>query len=204
MKRTDRRGEQGMSLLEMMVILVVMGIAAAFFAPLVHNLILRSKLEGAARDTAALMQRARLEAVKRAAPAIVRIDEASGRFQAFVDIDGTTAGSPPDGLFNPVAGQALGRTDFEIGVSALPPHVILDAPGTDPAVDALTTIAGEKVARFLANGSIETIGAVRLADPRQNFLEVRIEPQATARVSVRKWDGTAWFGRGEGEPWTWN
>jgi hypothetical protein len=70
------------------------------------------------------------------------------------------------------------------------------SPGTaaDPAesVDGLTVVAGTnlRVMVFGPDGSIRDPGALRIADarePRRNVLEVRVAPQATARVEVRKY-----------------
>ena len=59
---------------------------------------------------------------------------------------------------------------------------------------------------FLPDGSVEETGAFRFADVRGNFLEVRVEPLATARVQVRKWDETdnEWYTRDQGgKAWEW-
>ena len=59
---------------------------------------------------------------------------------------------------------------------------------------------------FLPDGSVKDTGAFRFADVRGNFLEVRVEPQATARVQVRKWNETdnAWYTRDQGgKAWEW-
>ncbi len=49
-------------------------------------------------------------------------------------------------------------------------------------------------------------GAIRFGDLRGNFLEVRVEPAATARVQVLKWDLdlAAYQTRNQGDkPWVW-
>lgn len=59
---------------------------------------------------------------------------------------------------------------------------------------------------FLSDGSVQETGAFRFSDVRGNFLEVNVEPKATARVQVRKWDETdgTWNTRDQGEKaWEW-
>jgi prepilin-type N-terminal cleavage/methylation domain-containing protein len=199
-----RVGRHGFSLIELLVVLAVLSLALFVTLPALQNLIVRNKLEGSARDLGAMIQRARMEAVRRSAPTQVSIDPVSGQVFAFADLNGPSAGDPPDGLFNPIAGSADGTTDFSLGRWQLPGRIVLAAPGSEAAVDGLTTIGGDHVARLLPDGSINDVGAFRLADQRGNFLEVRVEPKATARVTVNKWDGTNWWARGEGgHPWTW-
>jgi len=56
---------------------------------------------------------------------------------------------------------------------------------------------------FREDGSVLSTGAIRFADPRGNVLEVNVEPQATGRVEIRKYDGTAYVTKGEGvNAWT--
>lgn len=59
-------------------------------------------------------------------------------------------------------------------------------------------------ARFTAAGGVEESGAFRIVGPRDNFVEIRIDPPATGRVVIRKWDGTVFKERREGGvAWTW-
>ena len=60
------------------------------------------------------------------------------------------------------------------------------------------------VAVFDSDGSVRVVGAFRTGDLEGHDLEVRIEPQATARVEIRKWDGTEYLAQGEkGKTWQW-
>lgn len=86
----------------------------------------------------------------------------------------------------------------------LPDSVSFDAPA-DPEDPGPVTVSDNCFA-FQADGSVEETGAFRFADVRGNFLEVRIDPKATARVQVRKWDETdnKWYTRDEGgKAWEW-
>lgn len=198
-------GRAGFTLVEVIVVLGVLATAMLVAAPALENFIARSKLEGTSRDLSALIQRARLEAIKRAVPTVVRVDPATGEVFAFADVDGAAATDPPDRLFNPVAGEPPGGTDYALARWTIPETIAVAGPPPQPAIDKLTAVGGDRVILFAINGSVDEVGAYRFADTRGNFLEVRVEPQATARVSVLKWDGTGWWTRGEGgHPWTWN
>lgn len=59
---------------------------------------------------------------------------------------------------------------------------------------------------FSSTGSVRTTGWVRVGDNDDNYLEIRIEPAATGRVRLRKWDRNSdeWRYQGQGgEAWEW-
>lgn len=202
---TNRNRPEGFTLLEAMVTLAILMVAVLMLVPTVQNLIVRSKLEGVTREVAQLIQLARLEAVKQSVSTIVRVDPATGAVIAFADVDGVGSDDPPDDLYNPVDGDPRFQTDYLVGRTKIPYGVSQSAPGAEAAVDDLTPVGAERVVKILADGSAQDIGAYRFGDARGNFLEVRIDPKATARVSVKKWDGSAWWSRGEGgHPWQWD
>jgi type II secretory pathway pseudopilin PulG len=205
MIRRDR--SPGFTLIEALVMLAVMSIALLLVAPPLHNMIRSAKLEGVTRETAQLIHLARLEAVKQSVQAVVWVDGASGEVIAFADVDGATAGDPPDGLFNPVEGAPPRWTDYLIGRTSIPSGISQAAPAGQGSVDGLTPIDSNRVVLLLSDGSVDEIGAYRFGDWRDNFLEVRVEPRATARVTVAKWDEDSgrWWSRGEGaRAWHWN
>ena len=48
-------------------------------------------------------------------------------------------------------------------------------------------------------------GEFRISDPYENYLEVSVEPAATARIEVRKFENGDWVANGDnGKAWTWN
>jgi len=88
------------------------------------------------------------------------------------------------------------------GALELPDGVRFEAPPSQTVIDRLTG----NCFVFLPDGSVQELGAFRIADVRGNFLEIRVEPQATARVHVLKWDETAedWYTRDQGgKAWEW-
>jgi len=111
-----------------------------------------------------------------------------------------------------VAELPHGATDYQVAFYPLPggnlsENAVLfwgaedDAPGLANVTTGLTTDPGaNQVAVFLANGSVRDVGGFRISmgaprdggvspdtDEFRNFFEISIEPQATAKVNVRKW-----------------
>jgi hypothetical protein len=97
------------------------------------------------------------------------------------------------------------------GVFFMGPDLIVGVDGAHAqSLDGLTLVAGTPVAVFEPNGSIRDVGAIRLGDgkaPRANIFEIRIEPEATARIERRKWiygeGGSDAFLPSGGGTWTW-
>ena len=210
---SDRSADRGFTLVELLVVLAILILAVTLAVPPLWNMIVRSKLEGAARELSQMIQRGRLEAVRRSAPVVIGVNPDTSQFFAFVDRN-------DDGIYNPVAGQPTGATDFALEPWSplrpwsLPDQVSLAAPEGQQAFEGLTTKDPDQIVVLLQDGSVRPLNpslpdpvkpTLRFGDARGNFLEVCIDTPATARVTVRKWDGTGWWARGEGgHPWEWN
>jgi prepilin-type N-terminal cleavage/methylation domain-containing protein len=199
---------RGFTLVEVLVVLAVLAIAFGLGVPALKNLLLRSRVEATCTELSVLVQRARIEAIKRRASTVVEIDPAAGTARAWAEIDGPAAGDPPDLLFNPVASEPRFTTDFVIHRFELPGNVKFDGPGAQPAVAGLTTTpSGSQVLVFLPTGAAVAAGGFRISDVGDlNHLEVRVEPAGTGRVGTLKWNRelAAWLRQREGgRPWTW-
>jgi prepilin-type N-terminal cleavage/methylation domain-containing protein len=192
------RSQRGFTLVEMMVVFAILSVLALMITPAIQETIRRSQLTGAAQQSAAVMRLARLTAIRRSRPAIVQVlptGEGWGEVRAFLDLDADgdyDADEPVLSFFPLGRGVRFVNPDGDVGVDS---------------VDGFT--GAGKLAVFQADGSVESVGALRLADQRGNFLEVRVEPAATARVEIRKWQeasGTPrWVAaRQGGEAWTWH
>ena len=179
------RRSTGYTLLELLVTLAVLFAALLLIVPSIRPTLARAKIERATRETSNLLARARMEAIKTGNPVTVRLEAARGAFESFADVN-------RDGVFNPVGGVPRNTTDYRLGRVPLPSGVVIAAPGGQPAVAGLTDRGGEKVARFLPDGSVADSGAFRLAHDDGDFREIRIEPQVTPRTRIRYWDGSAW------------
>lgn len=203
MRRNRASGSRaGFTLVEALITLVVLGVLLALGLPSLWNLVSRRKLDSYAHTAGSVMQHARYEALKRGTSAVVALD---GReIVAFADVHGALPTDPPDGFFTP-DGSAPNGTDYEIGRQSVPDGVVMEGPGGSAGVNGFTDVGGgERRAIFDPDGSIRETGALRMRDERGNFLEVRVEPQATARIELRKWDGSNWRAQGEGgSTWDW-
>jgi type II secretory pathway pseudopilin PulG len=200
----------GFTLVEMVVMMTTLAIAATMGMPALLNYMQRAKLEGAAHQMVMMLHTTRLEAITRGAPSVVAIDEDSGDLVAFVDVDGATSTAPPDGLYNPIDGDPYKQTDYELGRFRLPSGVKLANPDGDLGIDSVDGFVNPApipahLAYFAIDGTVADDGAFRIADARGNFLEARIAATTTARVELRKWDGSTWREQGETEEgaWTW-
>jgi Tfp pilus assembly protein FimT len=172
-----------------MVVLAILALILGIGLPNLLHLVFRARLEGLARQTATLMQSARLNAIKNQRQALVQIDSATRLVVAFIDEDEDTAMDPGE---------------FRVGQVPVPAGVDLRAPGTQSVFDGFDTQGTRGFAVFHTDGSVDRQGAFRLADTHDNFLEVRVAPRGTARIKVRKWDGTDWWARDEGgHAWEW-
>lgn len=167
---------RGFTLIEMMIVMALIALLAGGLYPTLQFQFARVRTMASAKQVSAVFQRARLEAIRRNTTGVVRIDIANRR--------------------------VVGDVDGVIFLGLLSAGVDFGAPGGELVVDGFGA-AGEAV--FTVAGGVEESGAFRIIGPRDNnFVEVRIEPSATARIAIRKWDGTAFKAQGEGGvSWTW-
>jgi prepilin-type N-terminal cleavage/methylation domain-containing protein len=175
------RGVRGFTLIELLTVMALMLILMLFAVPSLMSTMRAAKIRGMASETATLMRQARLAAIKFSCPAIVRIvpADANGgdRVQGLTDCNG-------DGLVD--AGQN------PLGTYPLPTGVHFLAPGNKKDTDSVGFFSADpgggaaNVAIFQGDGSIRDFGGFRFGDDLGNFLEVWVEPKATARVEVHK------------------
>lgn len=200
----------GFTVVEMLVGVAVIGVLAVLGVPLVLKTIQTAKMNSIGLDGNVITRRAKTEAVKLNVPAVVRADLGTNELVAFLDVHGPTQADPPDGVFLAVDGVPTNTTDRELARMPLPAGVTFQAPPDElpmpKVIDGFTTVGSEQVAIFETDGQIRDIGGFRFGDERGNYLELRIEPAATARVTLRKWNPvlTDWKEQGEdGEKWIW-
>lgn len=195
MKNQERPAyERGFTLIEMLVVLAIFSIAAMISIPYLSAQIQRSKLLGAASQVSGLMRLARLDAIKNSRSAMVVIDLSTKKVNAFSD---RNSNNLPD-------------ADEVIGEVILPNSVIFGAPSGEDVVEGFSDLAGSpNMALFLSNGSIEDSGAFRFQSQQLgsggiNYLEVKVQPEATARVAIGKYESGAWVENDGTGAWKWN
>lgn len=204
------RRQRGFTLFELLIVIALISIMATMAAPNLLRLVQRSKLTGITQETSLLMRMARQHAIRHNSQTVVRADLTTNEVIAFVDVDGVALGDPSDGIFNPIAGRPHMTTDWEVARYRLPSRVNFEAPATDPLLGGpvweFTPVGAENVAVFQPSGAAEHRGAIRFADAFGNFLQVRVDPAATARVRIEKFHDVdvEWYFRNQaGKPWEW-
>jgi prepilin-type N-terminal cleavage/methylation domain-containing protein len=182
----------GFTFVELLIVVIILGVVMLLGFPALQNMVRRGKIEGLARETSLLMQEARFAAIRHTVRTSVIADLAGGRIFATRDRNGNGQRDEP-------GDHVIGS---EVGFS-LPAGVEFGGPGG--AIDGFDADASHGWVVFETDGSVAKAGGIRLADRRDNFLEIRVEPKATARVFLRKWDGAAWREQGElNRSWAWN
>lgn len=184
-------------MLELLVVMTVMALVAVIGLPAFMNTIRRGKIQGTVRETQSLMRAARLQAIKDGGEIGVELRSGEGRIISYRDASGT-----PDG-FDVGTDELLQKVE-------LPNRVSFGGPAADPA--AVDGFDGNDFVIFETGGTVNASGAFRIGDPRGNFFEVRIDPPATGRVDIRKWEefpeGSSsfkWMSQGQQDhSWKWN
>ena len=200
MKSTRRlpwKRQTGFTLIEMLVVLGVIGILILISVPTFLRMMNRYRLTGTTREVASLMQAARLEAIKLNTPAQVNYDATTNTFMAFVDMDRDNALSGADRIL--AATVIIPATVSFQGPGDAAPNGANAIDGWDDAPAQLGPI-------FRPDGSVDRVGAFRLKDRDNNFIEVRVETPATGRLALRKQDradGIFYLNGEAGHKWEW-
>ena len=208
-------GQRGFTLVELLVVLALSMFLILITMPTLSTMMNRGKLTGAAQEIGSVLRLARLEAIKRGVPTVVQVDYATNSLMVYADVN-DAAGNPGSDLkYDPPAAAAAETTvvrdfDYVIITYTLPNTVhwwgaLDDSPGLGNAVIGFTsnpTAGKPNLAVFNPDGSVQATGQFRIgqgAFPRNvtaatdtvdNFLAVNVQPQATARVFVTKYNPT--------------
>ncbi len=183
-------------MVELLLVLSLLLILALFSYPTLIRYLHKSKLVSIARQTTSVMSLARFEAVKRNRSVRVEADFARDEVIAFADLNSNGTFEATDRLVNRF--ELPADVEFWGPADALP-------EGGDAVVNFSET-ATKAWAVYQPDGSIERTGAIRFGDAVGNFLEVRVQDIAGARVRLLKWDTAvapnAWVAEGTaGKAW---
>ncbi|MEZ5314473.1 MAG: GspH/FimT family pseudopilin [Thermoanaerobaculia bacterium] len=189
--------ERGFTLIEALITVAVIGILILITIPAMLGMLNRMQLTGVSRETATLMQVARLEAIKMSAPVEVRYDSTQNRLIAFLDFD-------RDGIRN-------GADRLLSAEVRLPRRVQFRGPGDAApnganAVDGWDDAPAKPGPTFLPDGSVDRVGAFRFMDSGGQIIEVRVETPATGRIAMKKWDSVLskfYAQKEENREWIW-
>jgi prepilin-type N-terminal cleavage/methylation domain-containing protein len=217
MRQHSRHRDRGFTMLELIIVLVLVLLAALITFPLVQKMISRASFESTAQQLAATMRAARLEAIRRSAPAVVQIDEDTHVVTVFIDLNNANAATGYRGsdlVYNPEVPPASALNDnardFYVPQLQLPltRKVNLAGPTAhDDFIDGLTPDPGDGEGPrvvFNPDGSVLDPGGYRLNDGLinnddeiLNSIEVTVAPAAAARIQLRKWhkDDDEWYAR---------
>lgn len=192
----SRHRSRGITMLELLVVLAVMGLLAVIGLPAFLNTVRKGKMQSTIRETTTMLRAARLQAIKQSTPIGIERQTTNRRIIAYEE----TAPAPYDG-FTAGSDTIIDRAD-------LPNRITFSAPAGESVVAGFDS---NDWFVYEPNGSATDAGAYRLGDPRDNFFEVRVEPAATGRVDVRKWEtdpsdnSDKWMSQGQGgHSWQWN
>ena len=185
-----RQGNGGFTLMEMIVIVAIILMVSLVGLPAFLLWVERSRTIGVVRSAATRLQLARQEAITMQVPVVVQPDLATDEIVVFANVDNDSTFD-----FNPDTSAPFRTSDYEMARIRLPIKYDVhfwspadkDPKGKDVIAGLTATNANENAFIFLPDGSVMDPGAIRLADERGNFFEVRVEPRATARVEIRKY-----------------
>lgn len=194
-----RTASGGFTLLETLIVLAILGIALSVLIPNLNETLLRQRKVGFLSEATILLQQAKAEASRIGAPVIVRVEPDNNRLFSFANVDRDS-----DLRFDPDTTKVLRTVDYEIGRLDLPQTnglYLMDfwGPADSGArmgddIDGMTKDGdGNDVFVFEIDGSVRDIGAVRFGDIKGNFFELRVDPEASARVRVLKYNDTSDF-----------
>ena len=195
---TDRRPDSaGFTLIEMLTVLALIAIIMTFGLPALFNMVSRAKLDGAARQTASMLRLARLESIKANVPTVVKIiPDANGqnmRVTVFADVNDAAGNAVSDLIYNPKTTGDFRATDHVVSSVVLPSKVYLlgdtgqKFSGFTANPDTSET-GSPNIAVFDPSGSLRARGSYYLSDAKGNFLCVRALTEATARITILKYN----------------
>jgi prepilin-type N-terminal cleavage/methylation domain-containing protein len=194
-----RRGDRGFSLLEMMIVVGMILILAALTVPTLMTQVYAIRIQYSARDVSGLLQRARMEAVRKNSfyslnyvagnPNLVQVMD---RNQAVVTlIPPVVLGKSVTSSYGlggpaPAQGTLTGTLNFTaaaVGVNDLPSFNARGLP-------CVATTGVATCAQTLGQGFIFFLGGTSGSSGSAGWAAVAVTP--SGRCEVFTWDGTNW------------
>ena len=196
-------GERGMTLVEIIIVLAILGMIAVIAVPNLFRFRVRARAIEALRGLVGIVEFARAEALKRHSVVTVHFNDEMKQFTVFEDWTTDTAGTNDNGLYD--AGEAVLMT--RLLSEGLDPEA---NPSTDVSVFDLTSgseVCGTDcyhVASYGSGGALSGAGGgggLYFTDMPGNHFRLSINT-VTGAARTEKWiSGSDWSARRE--DWVW-
>lgn len=177
-----KSGQKGFTLIELIVVITILAILAAFSIPLVTDWLDNAQYREASQEVIQALRLGQSGSVTKNREYRVEFDLANDDTYSFRVLEGDRASNSTN--FNTVV-----MTWLDTGI---PTAVVLR--GVNPA-NGNCTVTADTIYEFYPNGTSDQIGGICVLD-RDGLIRsgVLIRSTATARVTVEKWDWTnpAW------------
>ena len=183
--------QRGFTLVELLGVVAIILLLTVVGLPAFTTWIDQQRLTGFVSEASVQLVRARQEAVQRGVPVIAQPDPIDGSILVWADVD-------ENDTFNPNP-SALRRTvDYQLARLFLPTRsvVVFNGPGgTADMIDGLTIMpSGANAFVFEPDGSVRDTGGLRISDEKNNYLELRVDPKATGKTRVLKYNSSPSWG----------
>jgi type IV fimbrial biogenesis protein FimT len=181
--------KNGFSIIELLVILAVLGIATTIAVPGFSILLPNYRLKTAARDLYSNMQLAKMGAIKSNADWAVVFDHGLNSYSICSDDGGD--GDWTDG--DETVEKTVNMSDYGSGVGYGHGNATTNATSGGGAfpVDDISYAGPNNVAIFNSRGLIDNLGYVYLSNSKNTSYALGT-PSVAGVIVMRKWAGAAW------------
>jgi prepilin-type N-terminal cleavage/methylation domain-containing protein len=200
MPKPTARSVAGFTLIELLVVLALILLFTGLGFPALSRILDQRRLVGYVQEASVALARARAEAIQRGVPVVAEPDFEDREIRVWADVD-------DDLVFEPDPDATPRTVDYFITRVRLPTESEVHFWGPDDsdpyggdAIRGLTAIDdAENSYVFEPDGSVRTVGALRIGDDRGNYFELAAAPKSTGRVQMLKYNADpAWTGGSEG------